>query len=47
MLRFDKVTYLSLLYQFISSKRLSDRYSVRSRYFAILRIHKYSIHSII
>ena len=44
MLGFDKATYLSFLLKFILSDRLSN---VRSRCFTILRIHKYSIHSVL
>ena len=48
MLRFDKATYLSLLFKFILCNRLKDLVmSVKIRCFTILRIHKYSIHSIL
>ena len=42
MLRFDKATYLSLLFKSILSERLSNSLS---GYFIIFKIHKYSIHS--
>ena len=40
MLRFDKATYLSLLFKFVLSARFS-------RYFIILGIHKYNIHAVL
>ena len=44
MLRFDRATYLSLLFKFIFSERLSN---TLLGCFTILRIRKYSIHSIL
>ena len=41
MLRFDRVTYLSFLFKFIFSERLSN--SMRIRCFTLFRIHKNSI----
>ena len=43
MLQFDKATYLSLLFMFILSGRLSNTLC-GSDVSAISRIHKYSIH---
>ena len=40
MLRFDKATYLSSLFKFILSKRLTNC-------FTIPRIYKYSDHSVL
>ena len=43
MLRFDKATYLSLLFKFIFSERLSDNLCELD-VFTVFRVHKYSIH---
>ena len=49
MLRFDKATYLSLLFQFCLSARLSNNLygSDGCIWFNIFRIHKYSIHFVL
>ena len=44
MLRFDKATYLSLLFKFILSERLTNS---MLGYFTFSRIHKYSIQSVL
>ena len=44
MLSFDKATYLSLLFKFISK---IEQHFMRIRCFTIHRIHKHSTHSIL
>ena len=46
MLRFDKASYLSLIFKFILSERLSNSVG-GSDTFLIFRIHKYTIHSVL
>ena len=47
MLRFDIATYLSVLFKFILSVRLSNSEQMRTRCFTTFRFHKYSILSVL
>ena len=46
MLRFDKATNLSLLSKFVLSVKMSNSL-LESDVFAVFKIHKYSIHSVL